>query len=148
MLFFIDAEFDDYARTLISLAIVSEDGQREFYEVVEHNKPTDDWVTKNVIPILDKAPISWPEFHQRLKMFVSQFPGMTIISDHINDQFYLAQALNQGEGKWIMIQPLTMIVDDALSAKKSKKLHNALFDARAVRDSYLVKEGLSPLPFG
>lgn len=148
MRFFLDCEFCDINRKLISLGLVSEDGQREFYEVVEHDRPADQWVIDNVIPILDKAPLPWPEFHAKLEVFVKQFPGMTIVSDHINDVFYMAQALDQGKGKWIMIQPLEFVVDDALSAKKSKKLHNALFDARAVRDSYLAKEGFDPLPYG
>lgn len=142
-LFFIDAEFEDATRSLISLAIVSEDGKREFYEVLPHSLVTDAWVKDNVIPILEQAPIPLEQFNAKLKTFVDQFPGMTIIADHINDIAYFSRALDLGMGKWIMIQPLTFIVDDDLSAKKSKILHNALHDARAIRDSFLVKEGLA-----
>jgi hypothetical protein len=142
-LFFLDCEFEDASRTLISVALVSEDGQREFYEVLPHSLVADEWVKANVIPILQKAPITTEQFNAKLKTFVDQFPGMTIIADHINDIAYFSRALDLGMGKWIMIQPLNFIVDDDLSAKKSKILHNALFDARAIRDSFLVKEGLS-----
>ena len=148
MNFFLDCEFCDLARKIISFALVSEDGKREFYEVVEHARPLDEWVIANVIPILDKPPLPLDVVQDKLKTFCSQFPGMTIIADHINDLFYFSQVLDQGKGKWVMIQPLTFIVDDDLSAKKSKKLHNALFDARALCDSYRKKEGLDPLPFG
>lgn len=140
--FFIDAEFEDSTRTLISLAIVSEDGQREFYEVLPYSLVREQWVLDNVVPILQKAPISFELFQEKLTTFVSQFPGMTIIADHINDIAYFSRALDKGMGKWIMIQPLNMQVDDDLSAKKSKILHNALYDARAIRDSFLRKEGL------
>ncbi len=46
-----------------------------------------------------------------------------------------------GAGEWMDIQPLTMEVDDNLSAKASKVLHNALHDARAIRDSWLKNNG-------
>lgn len=141
--FFIDCEFEDSTFTLISLAIVSECGQREFYEVLPHSLITDEWVKANVVPILQKPAITKEQFNVKLKTFVDQFPGMTIIADHINDISYFSRALDLGMGKWIMIQPLNFIVDDELSAKKSKILHNALFDARAIRDSFLLKEGLT-----
>lgn len=142
-LFFIDCEFEDSTRTLISLGIVSEDGQREFYEVLPFSNVREQWVLDNVVPILKKAPITFEAFQAKLTAFVSQFPGMTIIADHINDIAYFSRALDKGMGKWVMIQPLTMIVDDELSAKKSVVLHNALSDARAIRDSFLKKEGLT-----
>lgn len=145
---FIDCEFDDPANKLISMAIVSEDGMREFYEVVEYDKPTDDWVLHNVIPILDKKPIPYDAFQAKLAAFCGQFPGMTIISDHVNDMRYFTASLDYGSGKRIRIQPLILQVEDDLSAKRSKKLHNALFDARAVRDDYRKREGLDPIPFG
>ncbi len=143
MQFFIDAEFDDPTRTLLSLAIVSENGEREFYEVIQCDTITDQWVKDNVVPIFQRKAISYTDFQTALAKFVDQFPGMTIISDHINDTAYFARALDLGSGKRIRIQPLTFIVDDELSAKKSKILHNALHDARAVRDSYLAREGLN-----
>lgn len=140
--FFIDAEFEDATFKLLSLGIVSEDGTREFYEVLDSSTVVDEWVRANVIPILDKPPIDYVDFQNKLETFVKQFPGMTIIADHINDIAYFSRALTRDKGDWIMIQPLTFIVDDELSAKKSKKLHNALYDARAIRDSYLLNEGL------
>lgn len=143
MNFFIDAEFDDPTRTLLSLAIVSENGDREFYEVIQCDTISDAWVIENVVPILGKKGVPYAEFQARLAKFCEQFPGMTIISDHINDTAYFARALDYGSGKRIRIQPLTFVVDDELSAKKSKILHNALHDARAVRDSFLVREGLN-----
>lgn len=141
MNFFCDAEFDVPTDSLISLAIVSEDGNREFYEVIEHKHIQDDWVKANVIPILQKDPISFEEFQTRLEKFVSQFAGMNVIVNHPNDVIYFNKALLGEKGKWIMIQPLTFDIDDRLSGKGSKLLHNALFDARATREDWFKKNG-------
>lgn len=141
MRMFCDAEFDVPTRTLISLAIVSEDGNREFYEVLDYSKIEDDWVKKNVIPILQKEPISWEEFQDRLAKFCGQFAGMEVIVNHPNDVIYFCDALMGEKGKWIKIQPLTFVIDDALSGKGSKLLHNALFDARATREDWIRQNG-------
>lgn len=139
--FFVDAEFDVPTKTLISLGIVSADGNREFYEVLDYSNIQDDWVKANVIPILEKEPITRDEFQERLTRFVSQFPGMNIIVNHPNDVIYFSEALLGEKGKWIKIQPLTFDVDDKLSGKGSKLLHNALHDARATREDWLKQNG-------
>lgn len=138
---FVDCEFDVPTKTLISLGIVSEDGNREFYEVLDYSMIQDEWVKKNVVPILEKEPISREEFQDRLTKFVGQFPGMNIIVNHPNDVIYFSEALLGEKGKWIKIQPLTFEVDDDLSGKGSKLLHNALHDARATREDWLRQNG-------
>lgn len=142
MQFFLDCEFDVPTKTLISVGIVSEDGQREFYEVLDYSNIQSEWVMKNVIPILQKAPITRDEFREKLTKFVKQFAGMHIIVNHPNDIVYFCDALNYGDkGQWIMIQPLTFEIDDKLSGKGSKILHNALYDAMATRDDWLRQNG-------
>lgn len=141
MNFFIDAEFDVPTDTLISLAIVSEDDQRIFYEVLDYSQIQDPWVKENVIPILEKAPISLVEFQDKLEKFVSQFPGMHVIANHPNDIIYFNKALLKEKGKWIMIQPLTFEVDDNLSGKGSTLLHNALHDAIATKKDWFKHYG-------
>lgn len=141
MQFFVDAEFDVPTKTLISLGIVSEDGKREFYEVLDYSQIEDDWVKANVVPILQQAAITREEFQDRLTKFVQQFAGMHIIVNHPNDVIYFSEALLGEKGKWIKIQPLTFEVDDNLSGKGSKLLHNALFDARATREDWLRQNG-------
>ncbi|ARV76923.1 putative exonuclease [Pseudomonas phage Phabio] len=139
--FFVDAEFDVPTDTLISLAIVSEDGQRTFYEVLDYSNIQDDWVKANVIPILEKAPISWEEFQDKLEKFVMQFPGMNIIVNHPNDVLYFCKALMGDKGKWIKVQPLTFDIDDKLSGKGSTLLHNALHDAIATKKDWFKHYG-------
>lgn len=141
MNFFCDCEFDVPTNTLISLALVSEDGERVFYEVAEHPNIQDEWVKANVVPILEKQPIPWDLFQDKLEKFVSQFAGMNIIVNHPNDVIYFSKALLKEKGKWIMIQPLTFDVDDALSGKGSTLLHNALHDAIATKVDWFKKYG-------
>lgn len=138
---FCDAEFDVPTGTLISLGIVTEDGLREFYEVLDYSKIEDPRVKQNVVPILQKSPISWEEFQDRLKKFLGQFAGLNVIVNHPNDVIYFNQALLGEKGKWIKVQPLTFEIDDNLSGKGSKLLHNALFDARATREDWLRQNG-------
>lgn len=138
---FIDCEFNGGHGELISMAIVSEDGQRVFYEVVEHKQPTVDWVEENVIPILNKLPVPSSVFKERLKKFLDAFPKLTLIADHAADLFYFTQQIVGAEG-WMMVEyQLDLRVDPSISAKKSTILHNALEDAKALRLSWLQQNG-------
>lgn len=142
MLFFIDAEFCVPSDTLISLGIVSEDGNKTFYEVIDYvGKIQDPWVLQNVVPILQKDPVSFDVFQAKLEEFVSQFAGMEIIANHPSDILYFNKALIKDKGKWIKIQPLTFVVDDNLSGKGSTLLHNAIHDAQATRKDWLKHYG-------
>lgn len=137
---FIDCEFNGSHGELISMAIISEDGMRVFYEVVEHGTPND-WVKENVIPILNKQSISLPAFKDKLKKFLDCLPRLTLIADHTADLFYFTQAITGNEG-WMMVNyPLELIMDPDISAKKSTLLHNALEDAKALRNDWLRING-------
>lgn len=140
---FCDAEFNSQAGALISLGLITEDGTREFYEVVECNEPLDPWVAQNVMTVLNKEPISMALLQQRLAKFLGQFAGVNVIVNHPNDVVYFSIALMKEKGEWIMVQPLSFEVDDDLSAKGSAILHNALEDAKATRDSWFKKHGYS-----
>lgn len=138
---FIDCEFNGGHGELISMAIVSEDGQRVFYEVVEHKAPTEEWVAEHVMPILNKPAIPMAAFKERLKKFLDAFPKLTLIADHAADLFYFTQVIIGAEG-WMMVEyQLDLRVDPAISAKKSTQKHNALEDAKALRLSWLQHNG-------
>jgi len=136
---FIDNEFNGMGGALISMALVSEDGAREFYEVVELHEPVIGWVKDNVMPIRNQTPIPFAVFQERLKRFLQQFPAVNIIADYPDDIKYFMEAVITGPGEWFETQPLTTEVQDNLSAKKSKILHNALEDARALRHDWMEK---------
>lgn len=138
---FCDCEFDVPTDTLISLGLISEDGNRTFYEVLDYSNIQDDWVKANVVPILEKKAISLNEFHDKLEKFLTQFPAVNIIANHPADVYYFCKAIIKEKGKWIMVQPLTFEVDDELSGKGSTLLHNALHDAIATRKDWLRING-------
>lgn len=137
---FIDCEFNGGHGELISMAIVSEDGQRNFYEVVEHGTPVD-WVKENVIPILNKPPVSSAVFKERLKRYLDCLSRLTLIADHAADLFYFTQQIVGQEGRMMVDYPVELMFDPGVSAKKSTLKHNALEDAKAIRLDWLKNNG-------
>jgi hypothetical protein len=133
MRIFIDCEWNDFKGELISMALVSEHGH-EFYEVVPCDKPSE-WIAKNVMPILDKAAIPFSEMQWRLQFWLSQFHDVHIIADWPEDIKHFCDALIVGSGLRINTPPLTM---EVLRIDSESKLpHNALFDARALREKFI-----------
>jgi hypothetical protein len=47
--YFLDTEFNGFGGTLLSLALVPEDGE-EFYAIIASDDPLHPWVERNVIP--------------------------------------------------------------------------------------------------
>lgn len=137
---FIDCEFNGSHGELISMGIISEDGVRVFYEVVEHGTPNE-WVQEHVLPILNKQPISLPAFKEKLKKFLDCLPKLTLIADHAADLYYFTQVI-MGKDGWMMVDyPVELIIDPGISAKKSTLPHNALEDAKALRNDWFRING-------
>lgn len=135
---FIDCEFNGFGGDLISMALVSEDGNK-FYEVLNLENDTDYslWVSKNVVPILNKQPISKDLFQHKLFTFINQYDNIHIIADWPDDIRYFCQSLIKGPGV-AMNTPykMTMQVARELNTLDSKILHNALEDAKAIQRSW------------
>jgi hypothetical protein len=133
---YIDCEFNGGLGQLISMALVAEDGQHEFYEVLPLPAQPVDWVAANVIPILGRPPVPLPEFHERLFDFLRKFYKPTIVADHPADIAYFANALivdSRGacySGAW-KAERINLRYHSALP-------HNALADARALREADLA----------
>jgi len=133
MKFYLDTEFNGFEGELISLALVSEQGD-EWYEVLNYDHlDIDDWVKENVIPILNKNPISKKDFVTSLKVFLNKFKEVEIIADWPDDIAYFNKALITGPGKMIQLfSKIKFELDLSLSTKYSKILHNALEDAKSL----------------
>ena len=138
---FCDCEFNSLGGALLSLALVSEDGNRIFYEVLDTSETIDPWVKDNVMPCLEKPAIEYTAFQTQLKIFLKQFPSVHVIADYPIDIKHLCQCLETGAGDWMEIQPITFEIIEELSAKASKVPHNAKHDAIALRNSWLKREG-------
>jgi len=139
---FNDCEFNEFGGDLISMALVAENGQ-EFYEVLnlENNYNYGPWVSKNVVPILNKDPIIKDLFTNRLWHFLNQWKEVHIIADWPDDIKYFCMSLVTGPGRAINTPPkMTMQIDRELSAETSAIPHNALEDARAIKRSWERRE--------
>jgi hypothetical protein len=112
------------------MALVAEDGT-EFYEVLECTDPTE-WVATNVMPILEKSPISKDQFQLKLQDFLNEFDSIHIIADYPDDIKYFCESLILDAGLSMHYPKLTMAIRPELSSRGSKVLHNALHDARAI----------------
>jgi hypothetical protein len=138
---FIDGEWNSYQGQLISLALVTS-GSAEFYEVLECTDP-DPWVADNVIPKLGKDPITLTELQSRLETFLSQFNEVHIVADWPEDVMWLCRVLVTGPGTRLDTPPLTFEVLRADTV--SENPHNALADAKGLRDWYISNCILAPV---
>jgi hypothetical protein len=128
---YIDCEWNSYRGELISIALVS-DNKREFYEVLECHDP-EEWVQVNVMPVLNKKPIEMQELQKKLETYLMQFSKVNIVSDWPEDIEKFCSCLITGAGKRINTPPLSMRILRIDS--KSVIPHNALWDARGIRES-------------
>ena len=131
MRLFLDCEFNEFKGELISMALVSEDGQ-EWYEVVPCEAPKD-WVKLHVMPILGKSAITYRDMQHSLELWLSQFDSIHIVADWPEDIQHFCNSLIVGAGMRIDTPPLTM---EVLRIDAESTLpHNALHDARGIRDA-------------
>lgn len=128
---YLDTEFNGFGGELISMALVSEKGQ-EWYANLGCKNPVE-WVRDNVVPVLD-APEMTKEFAQAsLQRFLGQFDEINIVADWPEDISHFCTFLITGPGKRLPTIPMKMEFRPITSF--SKKPHNALADARAIREA-------------
>ncbi len=135
MKLYLDCEFTDFEGELISSGIVSQEGQ-EFYEVIEYPEPSE-WVKENVVPILLKTPMPRIKVQKRLQDYLMQFHEIEVIADWPEDISFFCNLLIIGGGVRINTPPLTMQVIREINSDASRLQHNALADARAIKESYM-----------
>lgn len=138
MRLFLDTEFNEFGGELISMALVSEAGH-EWYQVRKMTGAPGEWVSKNVIPKLDKLPLEGHEFRASFQAFISRFGGAEIVADWPADfEHFCALLTGVGAeaGFSIPIECTMRLVrgDDTIQPENP---HNALSDARALRDWWL-----------
>lgn len=139
MKFFIDTEFNGFGGKLMSLAIVPEDiSVPEFYCEIEMNEQLDPWVKENVVPHMITVPKSYGQFQMALSRYLLNIEqdDITIVADWPDDIRYFCEALITGPGERIVMPPKIQFVLDLSIDYTSEVPHNALYDARAIRDSY------------
>lgn len=141
MRYLLDTEFNEFGGDLISLALVSEDGERELYLATPCANPGD-WVRAHVMPfvrVVDAIPelIAPDLFGRFIAAFLADDPSYpTIIADWPDDIRYFCQALITAPGEMVAIPRLSfelVRVDAYPTELVGAVQHNALWDARALR---------------
>ena len=113
-----------------------------FYEELEVKEPTD-WIKNNVIPVLEKEPISYEKLQKKLELFFHEncHKDLHIIADWPEDIEVFCRVLITGPGEKI-ITPKNISMEIFSCESKSKIPHNARADAEALRDlwNYMMND--------
>jgi hypothetical protein len=141
MRYFLDTEFNGFNGKLISMALVPEDGSKpEFYKELEIKEQLDPWVRDNVVPHLVLDSCTYWEFQQALAQYLWENGECTIVADWPDDIRYLCEALITGPGQMFSYIPNIKFELDFGIEYNSEVPHNALHDARAIRNFYMKRE--------
>lgn len=144
MKYFLDCEFNSFGGELISLALVSHDESKQFYEALPYDHmDIHPWVEENVIPVLYRKPKSSKEkFTHKLGCFLRENAvngEITIVADWPEDIKYFCESLIIGPGRAVDIPNINFILDRVNlvnTADYSMVPHNALEDALALARNY------------
>ena len=150
MRYFLDTEFNGFGGTLLSLALVPEDGE-EFYVTLVCEAALLPWVEQNVAPFLDHVPVGLvsPRLSRRdaaiaLSHYLAIDPQPVILADWPEDISQFCNLLMTGPGEMVPVPATTfqlVPLGGFSTAANSAVPHNALHDARALKDHIL---GLEP----
>jgi hypothetical protein len=143
MRYFLDVEFNGFGGSLISLALVPEDGEAaRFYEALPCAEPKS-WAADHVLPVLRKQPITRAAMIEKMAEYLSGDPEPVVTADWPEDIAHLALLLMIGPGRRVAsprmifeLLDLPLFDSEALSDLP----HNALHDAVALRRYVLAQE--------
>ena len=149
MRYFLDTEYNGWGGALLSLALVPEEGE-ELYLTLDWEGPLDPWVERNVIPYLDSVPeplvsprLSRADAARLVAHYLAGDPAPLIVADWPEDIALLSALLVTGPGIMAEVPQLDLRIQPLSgfsTAANSKVPHNALHDARALRDHLLALE--------
>ena len=147
--YFLDTEYNGWGGALLSLALVPEHGE-ELYLTLDWDGVLEPWVEQNVLPYLDTVPdshisprLSLSDAARVVAHYLAGDPEPVIVADWPEDIAQLNSLLVTGPGVMAEVPPLTfkfMPLSGFSTAANSKVPHNALYDARALRDHVLSLE--------
>jgi len=158
--YFLDTEFNGFSGALISLALVPEDGGDEFYASIAIDDPVEAWVERHVMPFIDMVPDplkspplpreqaakalgAWLIREHELQA-MSSHPAkaqLEILADWPEDIAHFCMLLLPGPAQIIETPSLSfrlLKLSGFSTAANSVVPHNALHDARALRDHVLT----------
>lgn len=149
MRYFLDTEYNGWGGMLLSLALVPEDGD-ELYLTLDWEGTLEEWVERNVVPYLDSVPemlisprLSRADAARAISHYLAGDPDPLIVADWPEDIAQFNMLLLTGPGTMVEIRPLRfqfIELSGFSTAANSKVPHNALHDARSLRDHVLTLE--------
>lgn len=149
MRLFLDCEYNGFGGELISLALVPEDGGEEFYVVLPPPTAPREWVVRNVMPYLGTVPSPLRFEADRvtaaleLAAYLRAVPDPEIVADWPEDLALLCGLLMPDDGDVVDLPGLRLEwvrTPGFSTARNSRVPHNALHDARALREHLLGLE--------
>lgn len=149
MRYFLDTEYNGIGGALLSLALVPDDGE-ELYLTLKTDEPIVPWVERHVLPYLDTVPtqLSWGRLSREdaadaLERYLRHDDAPVIVADWPEDVSQFCNLMITGPGDMIDVRHLTFRLfplSNFSTASNSEVPHNALHDARALRDHYRSME--------
>ncbi len=149
MRYFLDTEYNGWGGALLSLALVPDEGE-ELYLTFDWDGPLEPWVERNVVPYLDSvveslvsARLNRADAARTIAHYLAGDPDPLIVADWPEDIALFNALLVTGPGVMAEVPGLTfqfMPLMGFSTAANSKVPHNALHDARALRDHVLSLE--------
>jgi hypothetical protein len=143
VIYYIDTEFNSFEGDLISIALIPENHDHPyFYGAVPCNDPHP-WVAEHVMPVLHITPEPLAQLRQRLTAYLIADSDITIVADWPEDIQHFTRLLIVGPGRMIPIASMKFEYrnyPEFNSARVSAIPHNAVADARALRDYAMLHE--------
>ena len=149
MRYFVDTEYNGVGGALLSLALVPDNGD-ELYLTLETADPLVDWVERHVVPYLDSVPeqLSCPRLSRQtaaheLERYLRHDQEPLIFADWPEDIAQFCNLMITGPGDMVEVRHVTfrlVPLSNFSTAANSKVPHNALHDARALRDHIMSME--------
>ena len=147
MRYFLDTEYNGFGGELISIALVPEHGDQEYYAVLPLPDQVHGWVERHVLPYLrsvppglDAEPVSREQAGHELAAYLAPDPDPLVIADWPEDLAHLCNLIVTGPAEIAEIGHLRLEflrTPGFSTARNSRVPHNALHDARSLRDFVL-----------
>jgi len=149
MRYFLDTEYNGWGGALLSLALVPDSGE-ELYLTLDWDGALEQWVERNVVPYLDTVPanlvsprMSRADAARTIAHYLAGDPDALIVADWPEDIALFNALLVTGPGVMAEVPGLKFEFISLVgfsTAANSKVPHNALHDARALRDHIVGME--------
>jgi hypothetical protein len=147
--YFLDTEYNGWGGALLSLALVPDHGE-ELYLTLDWDGALEDWVERNVVPYLDMVPeslvsprMSRSDAARTIAHYLAGDPDPLIVADWPEDIGLFNALLVIGPGIMAEVPALKfqfLSLTGFSTAANSKVPHNALHDARSLRDHIVGME--------